>query len=309
MDEIIIVDTGSSDRTKEKDAKYTDKLYDFRWNDDFSAARNFAFSKASCDYIYSADADEVIDAVNAERFRILKQVLLPEVDVVQMIYTNQLLFNTTYNYDEELRPKLYKRLRSFVWEDPLHEAVRLSPIVYDSDIKIMHCPTSSHQSRDFLIYQSTISKGGILSEKLQKMYARELFIAGDEQDFLTAEPYFAMKAEMDENHELILMNSCVLMKCSRLRGDSESMLRYASRVLAAEGTPSEAVFELGEYYRMKRDYREAIMWYYNAAFETESILNGKYHDVYPLLFMHLSYTILGDVGNAALFYAMLRERR
>ena len=56
VDEIIIVDTGSTDATKWIAAGYTDKIYDFTWNDDFSAARNFAFSKATKEYIYSADA-------------------------------------------------------------------------------------------------------------------------------------------------------------------------------------------------------------------------------------------------------------
>ena len=45
--EIIIVDTGSTDATKRIAAGYTDKIYDLTWNDDFSAARNFAFSKAT----------------------------------------------------------------------------------------------------------------------------------------------------------------------------------------------------------------------------------------------------------------------
>ena len=40
MDELIIVDTGSADRTKEIAARYTDKIYDFAWVGDFSAARN-----------------------------------------------------------------------------------------------------------------------------------------------------------------------------------------------------------------------------------------------------------------------------
>ncbi|MDE6918044.1 MAG: glycosyltransferase [Lachnospiraceae bacterium] len=45
--EIVVVDTGSTDRTKEIAARYTDKLFDFTWCDDFSAARNYAVSKAS----------------------------------------------------------------------------------------------------------------------------------------------------------------------------------------------------------------------------------------------------------------------
>ena len=56
MDEIIIVDTGSTDRTKEIASEFTDRIYDYVWQDDFAAARNFAFSKASMEYIYSADA-------------------------------------------------------------------------------------------------------------------------------------------------------------------------------------------------------------------------------------------------------------
>ena len=59
MDEIIIVDTGSTDDTKEIARQYTDLVYDFSWCDDFAAARNFSFSKATKEYIYAPDADEV----------------------------------------------------------------------------------------------------------------------------------------------------------------------------------------------------------------------------------------------------------
>ena len=72
MDEIIIVDTGSTDRTKEIAANYTDKIYDFSWCDDFAAARNFSFSKATKEYIYAPDADEVLDEINRRRFMMLK---------------------------------------------------------------------------------------------------------------------------------------------------------------------------------------------------------------------------------------------
>ena len=57
-EELIIVDTGSTDSTKTIAKKYTDKVYDFSWTGNFSDARNYSFSKAGCDYIYCADADE-----------------------------------------------------------------------------------------------------------------------------------------------------------------------------------------------------------------------------------------------------------
>ena len=147
VDEIIIVDTGSTDATKRIAAGYTDKIYDFTWNDDFSAARNFAFSKATKEYIYSADADEVLSEENRRRFRLLKETLLPEIEIVQMKYGNQLQNVTVYNFDEEYRPKLFRRLRSFVWEEPIHETVRLEPVVYDSDIVITHMPEQNHAGR------------------------------------------------------------------------------------------------------------------------------------------------------------------
>ena len=115
MDEIIIVDTGSTDNTKEIARKYTDKIYDFEWMYDFSAARNFAFSKATKEYIYTADADEVIDEKNREKFRMLKQVLLPEIEIVQMNYITDMKYNTTENFVRDMRPKIYKRIREFTW--------------------------------------------------------------------------------------------------------------------------------------------------------------------------------------------------
>ena len=148
MDEIIIVDTGSCDHTREIAARYTDKIYDYVWKDDFADARNFAFSKASMEYIYTADADEVLDDENREQFRLLKEAMVPEVEIVQMKYVTKNEFNTVLNFKEEYRPKLYRRLRTFTWIDPIHETVRLDPVVFDSDIAITHLPQSLHNSRD-----------------------------------------------------------------------------------------------------------------------------------------------------------------
>ena len=89
-EELIIVDTGSTDSTKEIARKYTDKVYDFSWTGNFSDARNYSFSLAKGDYIYSADADEVLDEENRKKFLILKNVLTTdsEIEIVQMYYGN-----------------------------------------------------------------------------------------------------------------------------------------------------------------------------------------------------------------------------
>lgn len=58
--EIILVDTGSEDSTKEMALKYTGQVFDFKWMDDFSAARNFSVEKASGDWILILDSDEWI---------------------------------------------------------------------------------------------------------------------------------------------------------------------------------------------------------------------------------------------------------
>ena len=73
VDEMIIVDTGSTDRTKEIAESYGAKVFDFEWTGSFSDARNYSFEQATCDFIYSADADETIDEENQERFRQLKE--------------------------------------------------------------------------------------------------------------------------------------------------------------------------------------------------------------------------------------------
>ena len=128
MDEIIIVDTGSTDRTKEIAAQYTSRIYDFTWCDDFSAARNYAFSLATMDYIYCPDADEYLDLENQRRFLRLKGALLPEIEIVQMNYITPPDFNTVQNCKKEPRPKLFKRLRTFSWVAPVHETIRTTHI-------------------------------------------------------------------------------------------------------------------------------------------------------------------------------------
>lgn len=302
MDEIIIVDTGSTDRTVEIAESYTEQVYHFSWCDDFSAARNYAVSKATKDYIYMADADEVLDEENQERFLQLKQTLLPEIEIVQMMYTNQLSFGTTYNFDEEYRPKLWKRLRSFEFIDPIHETLRLSPVIYDSEIRIIHKPHESHADRDFRAFEKICANKLPLSSKLHNMYARELFISGTEEDFLAAQDYFYEQYEKEPDKE----SMAVLSHCFRIGNRMEDFFTVCLKDVATTGS-SEVCFELGKYYETHGRGAEALIWYYNAAFEAEPILDIRCGKQLPLQALIRVCEALGDEEAAAIYRRTLDE--
>lgn len=75
VDEIIVVDTGSTDKTKEIAKQMGAKVFNKKWQDDFSAVRNLAMSKATCEWIFTIDADEVVAPKSGE---ILKK-MLPDI--------------------------------------------------------------------------------------------------------------------------------------------------------------------------------------------------------------------------------------
>ncbi|MCR4584376.1 MAG: glycosyltransferase family 2 protein [Lachnospiraceae bacterium] len=272
VDEIVIVDTGSTDSTKAIAAGYTDRIYDFEWVDDFSAARNFAFSKATKDYIYSADADEMIDGENIEKFMALKEAMQPEIEMVQMVYVNRHEYTTTENYERDLRPKLYKRLRKFRWVEPVHEAVSMLPLVYDSDIEILHMPENAHAGRDFGIFEKTIKAQGSLSERLRHMYAQELMLAGEKKDLDAAAAYFDALAHDGESTEDIRTECyCVLARQARLSADVNGFFKWALKNVSTAPC-SEICCELGQYFFDAADLEEASVWFLNAAEETEAVL-------------------------------------
>ncbi len=304
-DEIIIVDTGSDDKTKEIALSYTDHVYDFVWVDDFSAARNYSFSKAAMEYIYVADADEVLEEGERLKFLRLKESLDPRTEIVQMLYTNQLQYNTTYNFDEELRPKLYRRLRGFVWQDPLHETVRLEPLILDTDIRIKHMPLSNHAGRDFAGFERAVRRDGGLSAHLSEMYARELLIAGDADALWRSVPFFEGQCAGAAEEQLLRQAMCVLVRAARLHGDAELFFKYAMKNIAMGKASSEVCFELGEYYFGKKDLYEAALWYYNAIYEAEPELNLKMAGSLPAARLSESYQILGEEEAAGQYRAIL----
>lgn len=291
MDEIIIVDTGSIDGTKKLAESYTPYVYDYEWHDDFAAARNFAFSKATGDYIYSADADEILDKENRTKLKALKRVLLPEVEIVQMIYVTEQINHPTENFARDMRPKLFKRLREFTWIEPIHETINTSPVVYDSDIEIIHRPQGSHSSRDFSVFEKVIKEKSFLSDRLLGMYLRELYKAGTEKDLENAKQFLEKSlTEKRQKHNELLSRQiiAVLMKIYRQMDEPVGMLKVS---LSSEATvPSaEMCMELGYFFMKKEDYEEAAQWFDRAAFHCESEIDIASSGTSALMALALCY--------------------
>jgi tetratricopeptide (TPR) repeat protein len=68
-DEIVVVDTGSTDHTKEIARQRASRILECRWNDDFSAARNFALQQLTGDWVLWLDASEQLDTEAAQAIR------------------------------------------------------------------------------------------------------------------------------------------------------------------------------------------------------------------------------------------------
>lgn len=135
--EIVLVDTGSTDRTKELAHKYTDCIYDFSWVDDFSAARNFSLQKASHEWIFMIDCDEWIQSINLEELDYFRKHLSDAVGSVNRINktgtpdnpgqttdrTERFFSRKKYHYTgrihEQLTPKYHKNFETFLLQTTL----------------------------------------------------------------------------------------------------------------------------------------------------------------------------------------------
>ncbi len=118
--EIIVIDTGSTDNTKEIAAKYADKVLDFTWINDFSAARNFSLSQASHDYVLILDCDEVVLSIDADAIARMIEEHPDEVGLIAR--NNHYTSNQTDSVYQDHVERLFNK-NLYHYESPIHEQV------------------------------------------------------------------------------------------------------------------------------------------------------------------------------------------
>jgi glycosyltransferase involved in cell wall biosynthesis len=124
FDEIVVVDTGSTDRTKEIAAGFGARVVDFVWIDDFAAARNVALEHATGDYALWLDADDVIEPQEKEKLKRLLDTLRPGK---KEAYVLRCLCDTSDGEQIVVdHVRLFPLLPDIRWERRIHEVINVA---------------------------------------------------------------------------------------------------------------------------------------------------------------------------------------
>lgn len=181
FDQIVLVDTGSTDKTKEIALTYGCEVHDFTWVNDFSKARNFAFLKATKDHVMWLDCDDILSSADA--FIKWRNHAMAYVDCWLATYE--------YAVDKDLNPivsfvreRVFKRALNAKWQYALHEGVIQKPEWsrnYATPWSVKHLRDAedmkADRSRNIKLIEKMVSDGNI-DGRMQFYYGKELYEIG-----------------------------------------------------------------------------------------------------------------------------------
>lgn len=140
VDEILIVDTGSTDNTIPIVQEFDAKIVHFQWCDDFAAARNFGLQHVTSDWVIAVDSDEILYKSDLDLIRMVANDLHNHQDeiVVQIVQANRI----NGDIGDQLESRMFQTNRGFHWEHPIHEQIRTAtnttPHFFSSKIRFLH---------------------------------------------------------------------------------------------------------------------------------------------------------------------------
>ena len=142
--EMVIVDTGSADRTMDVARQFGARCYSVPWGHDFAAVRNISLRHATGDYILVLDADEVLTARGCEA---LQKCLIdfPDADAFFVHILNQTDGDGMREVEESLNVRFFRNNPQYHFSGALHEQIAESILhadprgtIFDSAIELLH---------------------------------------------------------------------------------------------------------------------------------------------------------------------------
>ncbi|MDE7083584.1 MAG: glycosyltransferase family 2 protein [Clostridia bacterium] len=295
--EIVVVDTGSSDGTVNKVKKFTDKIYFFKWVDDFSAARNFAMEKATCDFVMWLDADDVVTDENCIKIKNL--VDGADFDMAFLPYA------AAYEGDAPTfvyyRERIFRRSENFRFSGAVHEAVTPQGKIIYSDATVSHKKVKPNAPlRNLHLLQKRIARGICLNEREKFYYGRELLFNGMFRESIAVLEDFLSGNGWVENKIEACLNLC---RAYSEIGDKNGSLNALLRSFLYAPPRSEACCVLGAYFFEQNCVSCAIYWY-ELALKADNdakgggFVNLDFSGFIPYIQLCVLYDRLGDFEKA-----------
>lgn len=216
FDEVVIVDTGSTDKTVEIAFENNAKIFHFQWVDSFSKARNFAFSQATSDYICWLDGDDVLR--NKENFIHWRDHAMGYIDLWFNTYNYAINFNKKTEICPNgepviafVRERVMKRSLNPIWQYDLHEGI-IPREEWSKNYATTWCvdhlrdadDTKADRSRNIKLLEKSIKNGASLDGRMQFYYGKELFEASRPDDAIV-ELDKALKMDIEHHDRLLAL--------------------------------------------------------------------------------------------------------
>lgn len=280
VDEMIVVDTGSDDRTAEIAESFGAKVLHYKWDDDTANARNTGLKEAKEDWVLVLDADEV---VAKESFGPIRKLATKEFDayyLVQVNYTNNagdinfipLQKKTSYSMDfkgffpvEIIR--LFRNNKGIKFTSIVHE--RLNDSIKKLGLKTARTDVPIHHYQ-FLKGEDVMKKKQLaflrLFEKKVKEYPNDAKMRHDmgiiyynyENDEKKAIECFEKAIEIKKDYTDPIFSLAAIY--ARKKDNAKAREMY-ERALKINPKHSQAHFNLGNIYASEKDYANAIKHY------------------------------------------------
>ena len=295
-DEVVIVDTGSTDSTVEVAGRYTDKVYSFAWCDDFAKARNCAIDKATCEYIMWLDADDILLPATQSALHRWKQSN-DNADVYYMRYSMQSEFPFWF-----WRERIVKRCDKCRFKGFIHEAIVPFGTVKYLDCEVTHKPTESHEERNLCIYEKAIEQRRRFSLRDKFYYARTLVECDKAETALPILHKFAANPRaynVDRVDAYRLLANIALSKAN-----TDAALNYLAKSIKILPPSGEICCLFGQIYMEKELYQHAAQWYRFAlsAKSQSGFINEYYVNFLPNVQLSVCLWRLGDRRGAKQYH-------
>ncbi len=310
--EIVVVDTGSTDRTKEIAAKYADKVLDFTWCDDFSAARNFSLRAASNNWIFMMDCDETIKEIDVEELNYFRKHLSENVGSVSrenlvtengvqtlnnIDYTERFFNKKLYHYTgiihEQLTPIRGSEISALLLHTTLlHTGYDMTPeereAKYKRNFTLLLKQAETDTQNPYLYYQ--------LGKSCEIL-----------EDFARACTYYDKGLSFDLDPELAYVQAMVVSYGNALlrTGQAETALGFEG-IYDEFASVTDFVYLMGDIYKDNAMYEQALAQYQKALQMPPGKRNGS-NSFLPLYQSGLIFESLHDTDTARALYEQCRD--